>query len=281
MFGGKDMQKRPELQLVNGVVMPQVGFGTFKVEEGKQVVDAVCYALQAGYRHIDTAAVYGNESGVGAAILKSGLPRKAIFITSKVWNADQGYDQTLKAFERSLAKLGVEYLDLYLIHWPKTAAKTADTWRALEELYMNGKVRAIGVSNFKEHHLTTLFETARVKPMVNQVELHPQFSQAKLIEFCQQHDIIVQAWGPLMQGKVFDIAVLKELAIKYTKNVAQIVLRWHVQKGIAPLPKSLHQARIIANLAVFDFELSQADMQIIDALETGVRIGPDPDKINF
>lgn len=273
--------KQPMITLANGVEIPQLGFGTFKVDDGQQVIDSVREALQVGYRHIDTAAVYGNETGVGQGMKESGVPREEIFLTSKVWNSDQGYEETLQAFADTLEKLGTDYLDLYLIHWPKTTEKTAATWKAMEELYAAGKIRAIGVSNFKEHHLNALFETATVKPMVNQVELHPQLAQPELVAFCQEHGIAIEAWGPLMQGKVFSIPLFKELEEKYQKSIAQIVIRWHLQKGFIPMPKSITPSRIESNFDVFDFELSREDMAAIDAYNTGERIGPDPDTIEF
>ncbi|MGL4972767.1 MAG: aldo/keto reductase [Culicoidibacterales bacterium] len=275
------MEKQVTITLANGVTIPQLGFGTFKVDDGQQVIDSVREALQVGYRHIDTAAVYGNEAGVGQGIKESGVPREEIFLTSKVWNSEQGYEATLAAFADTLAKLDTDYLDLYLIHWPKTTAKTAATWKAMEELYAAGKIRAIGVSNFKEHHLTALFETANVKPMVNQVELHPQLAQPELVAFCQAHEIAIEAWGPLMQGKIFEIDLFQTLATKYEKSIAQIAIRWHLQKGFIPMPKSITPSRIASNFDVFDFELSAEDMCAIDGLNTGERIGPDPDKIEF
>lgn len=265
--------------LSNGVKMPQLGFGTFRVEDGKQTVDAVRTALEIGYRHIDAAAVYDNEESVGQGIKESRVPREEIFITSKVWNSDQGYENTLKAFDFSLKKLGTDYLDLYLIHWPKALNK--ETWRALEKLYKEGKVRAIGVSNFKEHHLIDLMESAEIKPMVNQVEFHPQFSQPELLKFCKDNDIQVVAWGPLMQGQLSKLELINELSAKYNKTPAQIVLRWDIQQGVITIPKSINPDRIKSNSEIFDFELSKEDMEKISALNTGKRIGPDPDNITF
>ncbi|MGL4953446.1 MAG: aldo/keto reductase [Culicoidibacterales bacterium] len=273
--------KQAKIVLSNGVGIPQLGFGTFKVDDGQQVIDSVREALQVGYRHIDTAAVYGNEVGVGQAMKASGVPREEIFLTSKVWNSDQGYEETLQAFADTLEKLGTDYLDLYLIHWPKTTEKTKATWKAMEELYAAGKVRAIGVSNFKEHHLVSLFETATVKPMINQVELHPQLAQPELVAFCAAHGIVIEAWGPLMQGEIFEIELFKTLATANEKSIAQIAIRWHLQKGFIPMPKSITPSRIKSNFDVFDFELTAADMASIDRLNTGERIGPDPDTIEF
>lgn len=265
--------------LSNGVKMPRLGFGTFKVEDGKQTIESVKHALKVGYRHIDAASIYQNEEGVGQGIKESGVLREEIFLTSKVWNSDQGYESTLKAFEESLKKLGTDYLDLYLIHWPKELNN--ETWRALEKLYKEGKVRAIGVSNFKEHHLEDLMKNAEIMPMVNQVEFHPQLPQTELLKFCKDNNIQLEAWGPLMQGKVFEIELMKELAEKYNKTIAQIVLRWDIQMGIVTIPKSIKPQRIENNMKVFDFEISEEDMERIASLNTGERIGPDPDNINF
>ncbi|MHC1750877.1 MAG: aldo/keto reductase [Cellulosilyticaceae bacterium] len=265
--------------LNNGIKMPIVGFGTFKVEDGMQTVEAVKHALQTGYRHIDTAAIYNNEEGVGEGIRKSGVPREEIFLVSKVWNSDQGYEKTLEAFELSLKKLGTDYLDLYLIHWPKALNK--ETWKALEHLYKEGRVKAIGVSNFKEHHLEELLEVATVKPMVNQVELHPQLAQPELVAYCKAQDIQIEAWGPLMQGKVFEIPLMKELAQKYNRTVAQLTLRWGIQKDTVVIPKSINPSRIEGNFDVFNFEITPEDMARIETLNTGERIGPDPDNITF
>jgi methylglyoxal/glyoxal reductase len=266
-------------ELSNGVKIPKLGFGTYKIENGKQTMEAVKTALEVGYRHIDTASMYNNEEGVGKAIKESGIPREEIFITSKVWNTDQGFENTIKAFQASIERLGTEYLDLYLIHWPKPLFK--ETWRAIEKLYKDGRLRSIGVSNFREHHLLDLMETAKIRPMVNQVEFHPQLSQPELLKFCREYHIQVVAWGPLMRGGLYKVIQLKELSEKYNKTVAQIVLRWDIQQGIVTIPKSKTPERIQSNAEIFDFELSEEDMQKIAMLNTGERIGPDPDKINF
>lgn len=265
--------------LSNGVKMPWLGFGTFKVPEGKVVEEAVKEALRLGYRHIDTAAIYKNEEGVGQAIKDSGVPREEIFLVSKVWNTDQGYESTLKAFETSLKKLQTDYLDLYLIHWPKALNK--ETWKALEKLYKEGRVKAIGVSNFKLHHLEELLEDAEIIPMVNQVEFHPQFPQTEIMEICKKHNIQLEAWGPLMQGKIFEILLMKELAEKYNKTISQIALRWDLQMGVVTIPKSITPERIKENMNIFDFEISKEDMDRIAQLNIGERIGPDPDHITF
>lgn len=267
------------VELRNGVKMPMLGFGTFLVKNGQTTVDAVKTALKIGYRHIDCASRYENEDSVGIAIKESGIPREEIFITSKVWNTNQGYESTLKAFEETTSKLGVDYLDLYLIHWPKALNK--ETWKALEKLYKEGKVRAIGVSNFKEHHIEELKEVAEIMPMVNQVEFHPQLAQPKLLNFCKEHGIQLEAWGPLMQGKIFEFDLMKELAEKYNKSISQIVLRWDIQMGVVTIPKSITPHRIKENSKIFDLEISDEDMAKIATLNTGERIGPDPDHITF
>ncbi|GEP88666.1 Aldo/keto reductase [Chitinophaga terrae (ex Kim and Jung 2007)] len=266
--------------LANGVKMPYFGLGVFKTKEGKEVIDSVTYALDAGYRHIDTAAIYQNEEGVGLAIEQNKTNRKDIFLTSKVWNADQGYDSTLKAFDTSLQKLKTTYLDLYLIHWP-VKGKYKDTWKALEKLYADGRVKAIGVSNFLQPHLEDLLQSADVVPMVNQLEFHPYLVQQPLLDFCNQHKIQYEAWSPLMQGKIFEIPLLKELAEKYKVTIPQLVLRWDLQKGVVTIPKSIRQDRIISNAGLWNFEISEEDVDKISSLDRGERIGPDPANFNF
>ncbi|UNL85499.1 aldo/keto reductase [Priestia koreensis] len=266
--------------LHNGVKMPWFGLGVFKVEEGQEVVDSVKYALKAGYRSIDTAAVYGNEEGVGQALKEANVAREDLFITTKVWNADQGYESTLEAFETSINKLGLDYIDLYLIHWP-VEGKYKETWKALEKLYKDGRVRAIGVSNFHVHHLQDLLEDAEIKPMVNQVEYHPRLSQNELRSFCKAQGIQLEAWSPLMQGELLDNEVLQEIAKKHNKSVAQVILRWDLQTEVVTIPKSVKEQRIIQNADIFDFELSQDDMSKIEALNEDRRVGPDPDNFDF
>lgn len=266
--------------LHNGVKMPWFGLGVYKVKDGEEVIQSVKTAIEVGYRSIDTAAVYENEEGVGQGIRESGVPREEIFVTSKVWNSDQGYESTLEAFQASLDRLGLDYLDLYLIHWP-VAGKYKETWKALEHLYKEGKVRAIGVSNFHTHHLEDLLKDAEIKPMVNQIELHPRLSQKELREFCEKHQIQIEAWSPLMQGKLLDHEVLVEIGEKYEKTPAQIILRWDVQSGIVTIPKSTNRERIIQNASIFDFELTKAEMDRIDALNKDERVGPDPDNFDF
>lgn len=270
--------------LSNGVKMPWLGIGVFKVEEGPELVNAVKFAIKNGYRSVDTAAIYGNEEGVGQAIreglAETGLSREELFVTSKVWNADLGYEATIAAYETSLAKLGLDYLDLYLIHWP-VEGKFKDAWRALETLYKAGKIKAIGVSNFQIHHLEELMKDAEVKPMINQVEYHPRLTQKELQAFCQDNGIQLEAWSPLMQGQLLDNQVIQEIAQKYGKSVAQIIIRWDLQNGVITIPKSTKEHRIIENSSVFDFELSNEDMERINELNQNLRVGPDPDNFDF
>ncbi|WP_342044004.1 aldo/keto reductase [Bacillus sp. OTU530] len=270
--------------LHNGVKMPWFGLGVFKVEEGPELVHAVKAAIKHGYRSIDTAAIYGNEEGVGQAIREGladvGLSREDLFVTSKVWNADQGYETTLTAFETSLEKLGLDYLDLYLIHWP-VEGKYKETWRALEVLYKAGRIRAIGVSNFQIHHLQDLLKEAEIKPMINQVEYHPRLTQVELQTFCKEQGIQLEAWSPLMQGQLLDQPELQEIASQHGKSIAQVILRWDLQHGVVTIPKSIKEHRIIENAAIFDFELTAEDMDRIDALNQNHRVGPDPDNFDF
>lgn len=270
--------------LYNGVKMPWFGLGVFKVEEGPDLVNAVKTAIKHGYRSIDTAAIYGNEEGVGQGIREglkeAGISRDELFVTSKVWNDDLGYESTLAAYETSLKKLGLDYLDLYLIHWP-VEGKYKDAWRALETLYKDGRVKAIGMSNFQIHHLEDLMKDAEVKPMINQVECHPRLTQKDLKSFCQEHGIQLEAWSPLMQGQLLDNPELKEIANKYDKSIAQIILRWDLQNGIVTIPKSTKEHRIVENASIFDFELTAEDMEQIDSLNQDHRVGPDPDNFDF
>jgi len=278
------MEKITDLQgtfaLHNGVQMPYFGLGVYLSKDGTEVINAVRDALDHGYRHIDTAAIYDNEEGVGIGIKESRVPRRDIFLVSKVWNTDQGYDSTLRAFEASLKRLDTDYLDLYLIHWPK-GELSKETWKALERLYKEKRIRAIGVSNFLQHHLEDLLTSAEIVPMVNQMEFHPYLVQQDLVDFCRAKGIQYEAWSPMMQGNIFDLEIMKALASKYNKTVAQIVLRWDLQKGVVTIPKSSKKERIISNAAIFDFELSPEDMQRLDALDRGKRFGPDPDNFDF
>ena len=268
------------VKLASGVEMPRLGLGVWKAKDGEEVKNAVKTAVQTGYRLIDTAAVYKNEEGVGKAIKESEVPREELFITTKVWNDQQGYESTLQAFEESRKKLGMEYLDLYLIHWP-VKDKYKETWKALEKLYQDGWVKAIGVSNFQVHHLKDLIADAKVKPMVNQVEFHPYLTQKELLSYCKEENIQMEAWSPLMQGEVVHVDVIKDLAEKYGKTPAQIVLRWDLQHGVVTIPKSVKEHRIRENADVFDFELSREDMDKLDALNKNHRFGPDPDNFDF
>lgn len=274
------MDIQSTVNLSNGKKMPLFGLGVFMSKEGHEVETAVLSALESGYRHIDTAAVYGNERGVGKAVRNSGIPRGDIFITSKVWNSDQGYETTFDAFRESLERLDTDYIDLFLIHWPK-GPLSLETWRAMEEIYASGQVKAIGVSNFLVHHLGDLLAVCKVKPMVNQVEFHPYLQQPELQAFCKAQGIVMEAWSPIMKGRVNEVSVLQALAAQYGKTPVQITLRWELQKGIVTIPKSVHRERILANADIFDFEISGADIEKIDRLDRHARIGADPDNFNF
>jgi methylglyoxal/glyoxal reductase len=270
--------------LNNGVEMPWFGIGVFKVQEGPELVNAVKAAIKHGYRSIDTAAIYENEAGVGEGLSEGmkefGVAREELFVTSKVWNSDLGYESTIKAYETSLDKLGLEYLDLYLIHWP-VEGKYKEAWKALETLYNEGRVKAIGVSNFEIHQLEDLMKDAEFKPMVNQVEYHPRLTQKALQSFTQEHGIQLGAWSPLMQGQLLDNQVLQEIANKYNKSIAQVILRWDLQNGVVTIPKSTKENRIVENATVFDFELTLEDMQQIDEMNQDTRVGPDPNNFDF
>lgn len=265
--------------LNNGVKMPWLGLGVFKTQDGEEVINAVKDAVAAGYRSIDTAAVYQNEKGVGQAIRECGIPRQELFITTKVWNSDQGYEATLQAFENSRKKLGLDYLDLYLVHWV-VEGKYRETWKALIHLYQEGAVKAIGVSNHQIAHIKQIIEDTGVVPAVNQVECHPLLTQKELLKYCQQQGIQFEAWSPLIRGNL-DNQILLNLADKYGKTPAQIVLRWDIQNKIVTIPKSVHKERIIENSQIFDFELNPEDMQEIDSMNENKRLGPDPDNVNF
>ncbi|MBD3920566.1 aldo/keto reductase [Paenibacillus sp. PR3] len=270
--------------LSNGVTMPWLGLGVFQVEEGATLIDAIKSAIKFGYRSIDTAAVYGNEQGVGQAIreaiAETGIDRSELFVTSKVWNADLGYEETLAAFDVTMAKLGLDYLDLYLIHWPKEG-KYKEAWRALETLYKQGRVRAIGVSNFHIHHLEDVMAGAEIVPMVDQVEYHPHLAQLALREFCAANGIQLEAWSPLKQGQLLNEPTIAKLADKYGKSVSQIIIRWDLQNGVVTIPKSVKAHRIAENGSVFDFALSDEDMALLNSLNRDERVGPDPDNFNF
>lgn len=266
--------------LHNGVKMPVLGLGVWRTPEGEVVEQAVETAIRLGYRSIDTAKVYENEVGVGKAIKASGVRREDLFITTKVWNSDQGYEETLAAFEASRERLQLDYLDLYLIHWA-VEDKFTETWRALETLYKENKVRAIGVSNFQTHHIDTLLEKAEIVPMVNQVEFHPYLTQNELRAYCKKHNIQVEAWSPLMQGHFLEEPVIHDIAKKYNRTPAQIVLRWDIQNGVVTIPKSVTPSRIEENANIFDFELEAADVERLNQLNKNHRFGPDPDNFDF
>lgn len=272
------------ITLHNGVKMPWFGLGLSGAEDGPEAANAVKTAIVHGYRSFDTAALYGNETGVGQGIREglneTGLAREDLFITSKVWNSDLGYESALAAFEKSLKKLGLDYLDLYLIHWP-VEGKFKDAWRALETLYKEGRVKAIGVSNFHIHHLEELLKDAEIKPMVDQVEYHPFLTQKDLHEFCKSQGIQLEAWSPLMQGELLEEPLLVEIASKHEKTVAQVILRWDLQNGVVTIPKSTKEFRIIQNSQIFDFELTDDDMERISTLNENRRVGPDPDNFDF
>lgn len=267
-------------RLNNDIEMPWLGFGVFKIRDGLEVERAVNNALEAGYRSIDTAALYGNETGVGKAIRDSGIPRQEIFLTTKVWNVDQRAGRTMAAFEESLQRLDTDYVDLYLIHWP-VKGYYQDTWAVMEEIYQSGRSRAIGVSNFMVHHLEDILRESPIVPAVNQVEFHPYLVQPNLLKFCKEHQIQVEAWSPLMKGQVATESTILKLAEKYHKTPAQIVLRWDLQHGVVTIPKSVNPNRIVENAQIFDFELSESDMHTLDALDQEKRTGPDPDNFNF
>lgn len=266
--------------LNNGVKMPWLGFGVFKVPEGEVVETAIGKALEAGYRSLDTAAIYGNERGVGNAMAASGIPRGDIFLTTKVWNDDQRGGRVMEAFEESLRLLGTDYVDLYLVHWP-VKGRYKDTWKVLEEIYRSGRARAIGVSNFLVHHLEDLLAGAEVVPAVNQVEFHPKLVQPHLLKFCREHGIQLEAWSPLMQGQIVGDPVVQQLAGKYGRTPAQIVLRWDLQHRVVTIPKSIRAERIAENAGIFDFELSPEDMAALDALDEDRRVGSHPDHFTF
>lgn len=274
--------------LSNGLQIPEIGFGTWQTPSGETAVNAVRSALENGYRHIDTAAAYGNEESVGRAIKQSGINRDAVFITTKVWNTERGYESTLKAFEKSLNKLSLDYLDLYLIHWPANAKSfvnwkdiNTQTWQALEKLYTEGKVKAIGVSNFMVNHLEALLETAEIKPMVNQIEYHPGYTQNEVVELSKNHQMLVEAWSPLGTGKMLTNPQLKEIAGRYHISVAQLCIRWCLQNEVLPLPKSVTPERIKQNFEVYGFEISEEDMKAINGMLYIGGSGLNPNEVNF
>ncbi len=266
----------PAVTLHDGVEIPQLGFGVFQVppEKTQETVEA---AFEVGYRHIDTAAAYRNERGVGAAISASGLAREEIFVTTKLWNSQQGYETALGAFEKSIARLGLDYVDLYLIHWPMpTEGRARESWRAFERIHLDGRARTIGVSNFRVEDLEMLEHEAEIRPTVNQVELHPHLQQAELREWHAAHDIATEAWSPLAQGELLANETIAGVAARHGVTPAQAILRWHLQLGNVVIPKSATPARIRENFELFEFELNEEDMTEIAALDVGMRIGPDP-----
>lgn len=278
------------LRLNNGVTIPCVGYGTFRTP-ADVAEQAVADAIEVGYRHIDTAAVYGNEEAVGKGIKDSGINRHRLFVTSKLWNTERGYESTKKALDESLEKLGMDYLDLYLIHWPanqkqfgdRAAEINAETWRAMEDAYHEGKIRALGLSNFMPHHVIDLMKTAKVAPAVDQIEVHPGWPHTQEVKYLQAHNILVEAWGPLggQGAKVLTNPTMEKLAAKYGKTTAQISLRWILQQGVLPLPKSVHPGRMVQNTQIFDFELSDEDMKTISELPNLGGQCKDPDEVDF
>jgi diketogulonate reductase-like aldo/keto reductase len=271
------VSKVPSLILNNGVAMPQLGFGVWQVPDD-EAASAVGTALEAGYRSIDTAAVYENERGTGQAIASSGIPREELFVTTKLWNSEQGHDSTLRAFDASLERLGLDYVDLYLIHWPVPALDAyVDTYKAFEKILADGRARTIGVSNFLPEHLERLIDATSVVPAVNQIELHPQLAQAESRAFHARHEIATEAWSPLGQGRgLLEVPAVAAVARKHGRSPAQVVLRWHLQLGNVVIPKSVTPSRIRENIDVFDFELDSEDMAAFAALDEGKRLGPDP-----
>ncbi len=274
--------------LSNGVEIPCIGFGTWQTPNGDVAVSAVLSALEAGYRHIDTAQGYGNEESVGIAVKKSGIKREEIFITSKLANNDHGYERTMAAFEGTMKRLDMDYLDLYLIHWPNPIAfrdnwqeANAGTWKAFEELYKAKRIRAIGISNFHPHHIEELMKTATTPPMVNQIRLCPGDTQDEVVDYCRSHNILLEAYSPLGVGKIFEVPEMKALAEKYGKTIAQIAIRWSLQRGYLPLPKSVTPSRIRENADVFDFELEETDVELIANLKGCVGYSANPDEITW
>lgn len=284
----QNLNKDSKIKLNNGVDMPMLGFGTFREKDGDEVINAVKLAIGAGYRSIDTAKAYKNEEGVGKAIRDSGVPREEIFVTTKLWNTDQGYDATLKAIDESLSKLGMDFVDLYLVHWPTAGGerdennlypsinKREDTWKAMEEIYKSGKAKAIGVSNYTITHLKEMKNYAKIPPAVNQVEFHPFLYQVELLNYCKANNIALEAHSPLVSGEHLDDPAIKSVAEKYSKSPAQILIRWGLQHGCITIPKSVHKERIEENINIFDFEISEEDMKTMDELNKNLHMRSDP-----
>ncbi len=277
-----------DFMLSNGVSIPKIGFGTWQIPEGAEAKNAVVYALQNGYRHIDTAKIYENEKSVGEGILASGISREEIFLTTKVWNSDRGYHETMAAFDKSLEHLQTDFIDLYLIHWPANAAQydnwkmlNAETWRAMEDLYTSGRAKAIGVCNFLVHHLKALKETAKINPMVNQIEYHPGHLQSEVVDYCKDNAILVEAWSPIGSGKILNNELLKEIAGRYNASVAQLCIKFCLQTGTLPLPKSVTPANISSNLDTGHFHISDEDMQRIAQMGEAGFSGLNPDTVDF
>lgn len=274
------------ITLNNGTKIPVIGIGTFRTEDGEPVTNEITWALEAGYRLIDTATIYKNEEGVGQAVAESSIPREQIFITTKLWNIDQGYESTLQAIDASLAKLGLSYVDLYLVHWPtaspdnKTSInKREETWRAMEEIYKSGKAKAIGVSNYTIRHLEEMKKYVHIFPAVDQVEFHPFLYQKDLLEYCKENNVVLEAHSPLASGNISRSELITSIAKKYHKNNAQIFLRWNLQHAVIPIPKSIHKERIEENISVFDFELSEKDMRKLDGLNANLHFRSSPENL--
>ncbi len=276
------------ITLSNGYKIPSIGFGTWKAPDDETTVAAVKKAIECGYTHIDGAAIYRNEKSVGRGIAESGIPREELFVTSKLWGTERGYDKTIAAFEKTLSDLGLEYLDLYLIHWPANEKhhkdwqeQNAETWRAFEDLYKQGRIKAIGVSNFLVHHMEALLKTAEIVPMIDQLEFHPGYMQSEIVEYCRRKGICLEAWSPLGTGRMLSNEMLGEIAEKYGVSVAQICIRWCLQNDALPLVKSITPSRIKENIDVWDFEISAEDMQRINAMDFCGGSGLYPDEVNF
>ncbi|MDX8342320.1 MULTISPECIES: aldo/keto reductase [Rossellomorea] len=272
------------ITLNNDIEMPEVGYGVFRVEDGPALEQAVQTAIKIGYRSIDTAAIYENEAAVGKGIksaIEAGLvTREELFVTSKVWNNGLTYDETIAAYEESLEKMGLDYLDLYLIHWPGND-KYMEPWKALESLYKDARVKSIGVSNFQVNHLERLLSEADIKPVINQIEFHPKLTQSEVRAFCEKHDIHVEAWSPLMNAELLNNETIKGIADDHNKSAAQVILRWDLQHGVITIPKSMTESRILENIQLYDFTLSEEEMNRLDELNENLRSGPDPDEFNF
>jgi 2,5-diketo-D-gluconate reductase A len=272
----------PTITLNNGVEIPQLGFGVYQIPP-EQTAEAVRTALEVGYRHIDTAEMYGNEAEVGQAVRESGVPREQVFVTSKLNNSFHRRDDALRAFDGTMAALGLDQVDLFLVHWPLPTIDVdyVETWKAMEEIYAGGRARAIGVSNFNPHHLRRLFAETEVRPAVDQIEVHPYLAQDDVRAFCKEHEIEVEAWSPIAQGKVLSDPVITRVAERYGRSPAQVVLRWHLQRGDIVFPKSVNRARMEENFALFDFSIDDEDMVELTALDRGERTGPDPDTFAY